>query len=98
MTPDPNRCTGRTTRMFAIAKSLVAEGYRVFVIADNENHARRMREEFNCRFGWPAVLSRHQWCYDEATNTVLGAGCDAVVLLDHFAKECIAADREKVSA
>jgi hypothetical protein len=90
---DALRRTGRTTRMMNIAKSIAAEGLPVVVIVDNEMQARTIRKDFGCSLGWPAVLPRFHWSYDQSTNTVRGLSRHTVVLIDHFAKECMDAER-----
>lgn len=93
MTADQKRCTGRTTRMMEAAKFLVADGFPVYIIAADANHARIIKEQFRCEFGWPAVLPRSHWSYDERHNMVIGAAHNSVVLVDHYAADCVAADR-----
>ena len=90
---DALRGTGRTTRMMRIAKSIADEGIPVVVIVDNEMQARTIRQDFRCGRGWPSVLPRSHPHYDPRTNTVLGLFSHTVVLIDHFAKECMDSER-----
>ena len=88
MTKDPNRASGRTTRMLAHAKKLRAEGRAVYVLADNQREVNRLTiqlgaDNHGIKVETPESLGNLDW----QRMTLKGAHPNCVVLVDHHAIE-----------
>lgn len=88
MTTDPNRASGRTTRMLEHAKKLSAEGRAVYVVADNQREVNRLTiqlgaDNHGIKVETPESLGNLDW----QRMTLKGAHPNCAVLVDHHAIE-----------
>lgn len=79
------RQSGRTTRMLKHARALAEEGRQVYVVADNEDHARDFRRRVGkgVKIETPKSLGNLVW----EDMRLLGAHPNCVLLVDHYAIE-----------